>query len=119
MQVKLLRLLQEREIERVGGTRAVKIDVRVIAGHERRPEVAVQREAFREDLTNRPTCPAGRPPLPERASDIPAWSSTSSAAASASQQAYRRALAGGARRAPGLRAGNVRELKNVIEPAWS
>src|SRR3989442_15165524 len=69
LQVKLLRALQEREMERVGGTRAVKIDVRVIAATNTNLKEAVQREAFLEDLYYRLNLgQLGVPPLREHAS---------------------------------------------------
>ena len=118
LQVKLLRVLQEREMERVGGTRAVKIDVRVIAATNTNLKEAVQREAFREDLYYRlNVVQLVVPPLRERASDIPLLVEHCirrgerelnkrfdglSPEALAALQAYRWP-------------GNVRELKNVIE----
>ena len=118
LQVKLLRVLQEREMERVGGTRAVKIDVRVIAATNTNLKDAVQREAFREDLYYRlNVVQLMVPPLRERASDIPLLVEHFirrgerelnkridglSPEALAALQAYRWP-------------GNVRELMNVIE----
>ena len=118
LQVKLLRVLQEREMERVGGTRAVKIDVRVIAATNTNLKEAVQREAFREDLYYRlNVVQLVVPPLRERASDIPLLVEHFirrgerelnkridglSPEALAALQAYRWP-------------GNVRELMNVIE----
>lgn len=71
MQVKLLRALQEQEIMRVGGTKPIKIDVRIIAATNRNLEEMVKHEQFREDLYYRLTVfPISIPPLRVRKKDI-------------------------------------------------
>jgi len=118
LQAKLLRVLQEREIERVGGTRSIKIDVRVIAATNTNLKDAVSRGTFREDLYYRlNVVPIVVPPLRERAQDVPLLAEYFlrrdtrdfnkrieglSPEAVAALQAYRWP-------------GNVRELENVIE----
>ncbi|TAL22012.1 MAG: sigma-54-dependent Fis family transcriptional regulator [Nitrospirae bacterium] len=72
LQAKILRVLQEGEIERVGGLKAIKIDVRVIAASNKDLEKAVSEKTFREDLFYRLSVfPVKIPPLRERAEDIP------------------------------------------------
>jgi transcriptional regulator with GAF, ATPase, and Fis domain len=72
MQVKLLRVLQNRTIERLGGTRTVQVNVRVIAGSKRELKRMVAEGTFREDLYYRlNVLPVALPPLREHREDIP------------------------------------------------
>ena len=71
-QVKLLRMIQQREFERVGGTQTLKTDVRIITATNRDLEKMIENEAFREDLYYRINVfPIYLPPLRERRDDIP------------------------------------------------
>ncbi|HQT98784.1 MAG TPA: sigma-54 dependent transcriptional regulator [Thermodesulfobacteriota bacterium] len=71
LQVKLLRVIQEREFERVGGTRTIKVDVRILAATNRDLEKAVAEHTFREDLFYRlNVIPVHIPPLRERDDDV-------------------------------------------------
>ena len=120
LQAKLLRVLQERELERVGGNRTIKVDVRVIATTNRRLEESVERKEFRQDLFFRlNVVPIHVAPLREHKEDI---------AFLAQQFMPRYARKHGVRvhgiADPALAAleahhwpGNVRELQNVIERA--
>jgi two-component system response regulator HydG len=118
VQVKLLRVLQNRTIERVGGTHAIPIDVRVITGSKRSLHQMASEGQFREDLFYRlNVVPIWLPPLRERREDIPALT----------DHFLRRFFAGRGGDVPSLspvvrRAfdhyswpGNVRELENACE----
>jgi len=72
LQVKLLRVIQEREFERVGGTKPIRIDFRIIAATNQELRQKVQEGRFREDLFFRlNVVPISLPPLRERAADVP------------------------------------------------
>jgi transcriptional regulator with GAF, ATPase, and Fis domain len=72
-QIRLLRVVQENEIERVGGTTTIPVDIRIIAATHRNLEELVKKGVFREDLYFRLLVfPIAIPPLRERADDIPA-----------------------------------------------
>jgi len=72
LQVKLLRVIQERELERIGGTKTIKVDIRLIASTNRNLAEAVKEQTFREDLYFRiNVLPIYLPPLRERVDDIP------------------------------------------------
>ncbi len=120
VQIKLLRVLQERVIERLGNTQTIRVDVRIIAATNKNLEKAVEDKAFREDLFYRLNVfPITVPPLRERIEDIPGlvWDfidefskSMGKKIESISEDSMRQ-----------LRLypwpGNVRELRNVIERA--
>lgn len=120
MQTKFLRVLQEREFERVGGRRPIKVDVRVIAASNRDLEDAVKAGAFRQDLFYRLNVIGIRlPPLRDRQSDI-LLLATHFAAKHAPGSA--RAVRGLTEAAKACLInyswpGNVRELENAIEHA--
>ena len=120
LQTKLLRILQEHQFERVGGTQTISSDLRVIAATNKDLREEVQRGAFREDLFFRlNVITLTIPPLRERREDI----------VYIANQFIERYCAEEARRVPALTAaarkallgyawpGNVRELENVLERA--
>jgi transcriptional regulator with GAF, ATPase, and Fis domain len=120
LQAKLLRVLQQREFERVGGTKTLKLDVRLIAATNRDLAEQMRRGGFREDLYHRLNVVALRtPPLRERREDIPLLA----------YHFMKRAAANCGRRVEGISPatercmmayawpGNVRELENAIEHA--
>ncbi|MDT4896606.1 MAG: two-component system, NtrC family, response regulator HydG [Acidobacteriota bacterium] len=120
LQAKLLRVLQEREFERVGGTRTLKVDIRLIAATNKDLEEAIRQGSFRQDLYYRLNVVAlSMPPLRERREDI-------SLLASYFVQKYSDKCN---RRVKGISSearvrltsydwpGNVRELENAIERA--
>ena len=72
VQAKLLRALQEGEIERVGGSRTIKVDVRVLAATNKDLDIAIDEGEFREDLFYRlNVIPMAAPPLRQRKDDLP------------------------------------------------
>src|SRR6266853_4213023 len=119
-QVSLLRVLQEREIERVGSSHPIAVDVRVLAATNRDLDAAVERGTFREDLFYRLNVfPIAVPPLRERADDIPILveylvdrfaKQAGKTIRNIEKQTMRRLTAYDW-------PGNVRELQNVIERA--
>ncbi len=118
LQVKLLRVLQEREFERVGGTRTIKIDIRVIAATNKDLEAMVANRQFREDLFYRlNVIPILLPALRERQSDVALLVAHFIDRFNAEK---RRQLTGITAEALARLSryhwpGNVRELENVIE----
>ncbi|UXU92223.1 propionate catabolism operon regulatory protein PrpR [Burkholderia sp. S-53] len=127
LQSRLLRVLQEREVIRLGSTEPIRIDVRVIAATHRPLLAAVEAGTFRADLYYRLNIlNVGLPPLRERAADLPALAATLlvQAARREPRLAERLRDAGDAERVLGATQatlaryrwpGNVRELQNVIE----
>ena len=119
-QAMLLRVVQEKEFSRLGGTRTIRANVRLIAATNRDLEEQVRRKDFREDLYYRLNVVSMRlPPLRERKEDIPVLAGHF---LQRSAQRNKRAVSG---LSPAARAallaygwpGNVRELENVIEHA--
>jgi len=120
LQSKLLRVIQEGEFERLGGTRTIKVDVRIIAATNRDLKAEVDKGNFRQDLWYRlNVLPVTTPPLNQRKEDIPLlvehfvvrWSKKfgkeiTSVSANAMQRLQEHSWPG-----------NVRELANVIERA--
>jgi len=119
-QVKLLRVLQEREFERLGGTRTLKVDVRLIAATNRDLRAALEQGTFREDLYYRlNVVPVDIAPLRERREDIPElvqlfiarFSAESGKAITSIKPEAMQMLVNY------YWPGNVRELQNIVERA--
>ncbi|MEX0936003.1 MAG: sigma-54 dependent transcriptional regulator [Gemmatimonadota bacterium] len=119
-QIRLLRVLQERELERVGGEETISVDVRIIAATNQPPEELIHGGGFREDLFYRlHVIPLTLPPLRERREDVPLLARhfitklrerTSTDVRAITQRALDRLC-------EHAWPGNVRELENVIERA--
>jgi DNA-binding NtrC family response regulator len=117
MQAKLLRVLQEGELERVGSSETRVVDVRVIAATNQDLPQAIAKSAFREDLFHRlNVIPIRVPPLRERREDIPALAEHFLSLACV-QNNRRKKFAPGAVEVLARQefSGNVRELKNSVE----
>jgi len=120
LQTKLLRFLQERDFERVGGTKSITVDIRIIAATNRDLQASIKQGLFREDLYHRlNVVPITLPPLRERKQDIPPLSQyflqkysieTRKHFSEITQEAKEKLLSYDW-------PGNVRELANVIERA--
>lgn len=120
VQAKLLRVLQEREFERVGGARTIKVDVRVIATTNRLLEQSVERKEFRQDLYFRlNVVPIRVPPLREHREDVPFLSQHFLQRFARKHGVRVRGIAEECLQALSRHdwPGNVRELQNVIERA--
>jgi len=120
LQVKLLRVLESSTVSRVGGNDSIKVDVRILAATNRRPEEAVATGKLREDLLYRLNVfPIPLPPLRERGDDIEVLAEHFLAGLNEGEGPLRRLTPAGRER---LREhswpGNVRELKNVVQRAF-
>jgi len=118
MQAKLLRVLEEGEVERIGGDKPIGVNVRVVVATHRDLEARVREEKFRQDLFHRiHVFPLLLPPLRERRDDIPALVEHFSAQVCA-QNGWK-AIPFSADAVEALQAyvwpGNVRELRNMVE----
>ena len=120
VQVKLLRALEERQIERLGSTRAIQVNVRIIAATHRDLEKRIAAETFREDLFYRLNVfPISLPPLRDRAEDIPSlvWHFVERFSTACGKRID--AISGETmvRLQQHTWPGNLRELRNVVERA--
>jgi len=122
MQARILRVLQEKTFERVGGNRPVKVDIRIVAATNRNLADMVRQGTFREDLYQRlNVCPIAIPPLRDRGSDIIALADHFVERYAAEKHKDVRRIS-----TPALNMlmsyhwpGNVRELESVIQRATS
>jgi DNA-binding NtrC family response regulator len=118
LQAKLLRVLQEREIDRIGSNRPIRVDIRVIAATNTNLEDAVSRGKFRQDLYFRlNVVPISIPPLRERREDIPLLASHF---LTKFNTAFNKKFPGFSEKALSVLSrypwpGNIRELENLIE----
>ncbi len=120
VQAKLLRVLQERELERVGGNRTIKVDVRVIATTNRHLEQSVEKKEFRQDLFFRlNVVPIHVPALREHREDVPFLAEEFMRRFGRKHGIRVRGLSDEASKTLRTHSwpGNVRELQNVIERA--
>ncbi len=120
VQAKLLRVLQEREFERVGGNRTIRVDVRVIATTNRQIEQSVEDKSFRQDLFFRlNVVPIILPPLREHREDIPVLAETFLKRSARKHGIEVHGMSKDCMKALVAHTwpGNVRELQNVIERA--
>jgi DNA-binding NtrC family response regulator len=117
-QAKVLRVLQEGELERVGGHETLKVDVRVIAATNKDLQAEIAAQRFREDLFYRlAVVPIELPPLRARRDDVPALVEFFRDAVCAANDRRQKKIASGAMTLLMQHdwPGNVRELKNVVE----
>ena len=120
VQAKLLRVLQEREFERVGGNRTIKVDVRVIATTNRDLAQSVEKKEFRQDLYFRlNVVPVFVPSLRERREDIPLLANEFMRRLGRKHGVHIKGFTDDALRTLSAHKwpGNVRELQNVVERA--
>jgi formate hydrogenlyase transcriptional activator len=120
LQVKLLRVIQENEFERLGGNKTIKVDVRIIAATNRNLKAAVEEGTFREDLLYRLNVyPITMPPLRQRKEDIPLL--VEHFCSTYAKKFGKKISSVSPRPMQNLQShswpGNVRELANVIERA--
>jgi len=117
-QAKVLRVLQEQEVERLGSARTIKVDVRVIAATNKNLEEAIARGEFREDLFFRlNVIPVVVPPLRERREDIPLLAQHFARRGSEEHNLKAKKFDASALEAlqRGRWRGNIRELRNAVE----
>lgn len=122
MQAKLLRVIQEKEVERIGGITSKKIDVRIVAATNQNLEEMVKNKKFREDLYYRLNVISIRiPPLRERKEDIPIITKRLIKKLSKEMDHYVSEVSEDAMNCLKQYSwpGNVRELQNVIERAFN
>ena len=117
-QAKILRVLQEQKIQRVGGSRTINVDVRVIAASNKNLEEEIEKGRFREDLFYRlNVLPIDVPPLRQRVDDIPILVNTFLEEFAVINRSKRKEVTSAALEILSKYAwpGNVRELKNLVE----